>query len=237
MVSAANSMRHYSRENYTVLIPNNLNNYQTEWLNICGINHKNISKAYYGKNTLIEAGELIVPLTLYSPFEFQPDLQALKKFRNLVIKKTKTAKLPSDLPKKIYISRGDANKPRGIQNEAAFERKLRRHGFIIVKLSECSVLEQINLFKSADIIVAAHGAGLSNIIFAKETCIIIEINQANYFNMCFSVMHSALQLQGSYNHYIAPYSDPTNKNAGSYHLQKTNANHSKLIEFIMSRDF
>ena len=189
---------------------------------------------HYDKNLLIKSDKLIVPLTLYNPYEFRPDPKTLKKFRKKILKKTNTNKKELDFPKKLYISRGDSSKARGIKNEASLEKKLEQHNFFILKSSNFSVKEQIQFFKNADIIVGAHGAGLSNIAFAKRTCKIIEINQGNYFNNCFSAVYSALELQGTYIHYIAPSSESVNVKAGSYHEQKTMVNTNKLLEILMT---
>ena len=51
---------------------------------------------------------------------------------------------------------------------------LHRHGYEKYILSELSFEQQAELFAQADMIVAPHGAGLTNIMFAKD-CEIIEI--------------------------------------------------------------
>jgi len=45
-------------------------------------------------------------------------------------------------------------------------------------LGTMSVLEQIELFSNADVVIGTHGAGLANILFCKPNTKVIEIFQA-----------------------------------------------------------
>lgn len=74
---------------------------------------------------------------------------------------------------KVFISREDAEK-RNIINRNKVVNLLHRHGYEQYILSELSFEQQAELFAQADKIVAPHGAGLTNIMFAKD-CEIIEI--------------------------------------------------------------
>jgi hypothetical protein len=69
--------------------------------------------------------------------------------------------------KKIYISR-DKAKTRRVRNEAAVVALLSAHGFDRYFLEDLSFEEQVRLFHQASIVVAPHGAGLTNLIFAGE---------------------------------------------------------------------
>lgn len=72
---------------------------------------------------------------------------------------------------RIYVSRADA-KQRRVLNENCLTRRLREYGFESYGLSKLSLRQQINLFYSADIVVAPHGAGLSNLLFADRTSVL-----------------------------------------------------------------
>lgn len=97
--------------------------------------------------------------------------------------------------KKVFISRKDAS-IRNMINEdeifALFENK----GFTRYNLARLSVLEQIELFHNADIIVAAHGAALTNLLFCKPKTHVVEIFQARS-ESCFYYLSQDLNL----NHY------------------------------------
>lgn len=75
---------------------------------------------------------------------------------------------------RIYISRRMA-KLRRISNEAELMPWLESEGFKIVCLETLSFEEQIQLFQSAKMILAPHGAGLTNMIFMPPGGTIIEL--------------------------------------------------------------
>lgn len=85
---------------------------------------------------------------------------------------------------RIYVSRSDSpNRP--LANEDALMSSLSRLGFEILISSQLSLCEQISAFASAEVIVAPHGAGLSNIVFCKPGCRIYELTPDHYVNSCF----------------------------------------------------
>ena len=75
---------------------------------------------------------------------------------------------------RIYVSRKLAVK-RHLANEEEFLGLLKNDGFQKVNLEQLSICEQIELFRSASHVIAAHGAGLTNIIFAPAAVKILEI--------------------------------------------------------------
>ncbi len=86
--------------------------------------------------------------------------------------------------RRIYISRRDAEY-RHVLNETEVEQYLHTRGFETVVLSGMSIREQAQLFNSADLIVAPHGAGLSNVAFCCKGTRLIEIFAPNYVNVCY----------------------------------------------------
>lgn len=77
-------------------------------------------------------------------------------------------------PRRFYISRRDSAR-RSMVNEADFERALSDRGITPIVLSELGLLEKINLFRDAELVVGAHGAGLSHLVFAKPGVRVVEI--------------------------------------------------------------
>ena len=57
-----------------------------------------------------------------------------------------------------------------------------------MNLTDFSVSEQITFFKSAAIIVAPHGAGLTNLMFCDSNQIVFELLSHNYLNPCFKAI-------------------------------------------------
>lgn len=102
------------------------------------------------------------------------------------------AKLTNDLPKRIYISRGQVTHRRLI-NEAEVFSLLQDFGFTKIVMEDYNFQEQISLMANADVIVAPHGAGLTNIAFCKPNSKIIEIASPKAINPLFWLMSCQLE--------------------------------------------
>ena len=76
--------------------------------------------------------------------------------------------------RRIYVSRRLAA-TRRVSNEAEVVALLRKRGFEDIALEELSFAAQVELFAECEIVVAPHGAGLANIVFAPPGCMVIEI--------------------------------------------------------------
>lgn len=87
----------------------------------------------------------------------------------------------SDRGKRIYISRADA-KHRQLTNEQQVLKLLEPYRFQTVTLSEYTVGDQIALFASADVIVAPHGANMTNLLFCHAGTKVIELFSPGYVN-------------------------------------------------------
>jgi capsular polysaccharide biosynthesis protein len=74
----------------------------------------------------------------------------------------------------LFVSRRDSNL-RVMHNEAELEAALRPLGFTTFVAGEAPVTEQIRAFSRARVIVGAHGAGLTNLIFAPPGAFVLEI--------------------------------------------------------------
>jgi capsular polysaccharide biosynthesis protein len=65
-------------------------------------------------------------------------------------------------------------------------------GFELVNLNAVSVEEQVRLFSAADMIVAPHGAGLTNIMFAPAHCRVVELAVETHCTASYLVIASAV---------------------------------------------
>ena len=99
---------------------------------------------------------------------------------NCLENETPSAKTPT----RIYISRRQA-KRRKIVNESELREVLRSRGFQTVYLEQLPLVEQIRLFAGAEAIVAAHGAGLTNLLFARPETAVLEIGTPDRLLHCF----------------------------------------------------
>lgn len=75
---------------------------------------------------------------------------------------------------RIYISR-KRSRVRRIENEHALIQVLRANDFKILSLEDMTLQDQIAAFRSAEIIVAPHGAGLANLCFCRPGTKVLEI--------------------------------------------------------------
>ncbi len=77
--------------------------------------------------------------------------------------------------RKLYVSRQDCLERRKLSNENQLISALQLLGFEVVVPGEMTYLEQVGAFSDAEIVVGAHGAGLTNIGFCKPNTILVEL--------------------------------------------------------------
>jgi hypothetical protein len=101
--------------------------------------------------------------------------------------------LDSEKPGRIYVSRREPV-TRVICNEQEFVRDLERKGFRVCVLENLPFEEQVRLFRNAELVVAPHGAGLTNLIFSKPGTPVVEIHakgyeRRHYWDLCEELGH------------------------------------------------
>jgi capsular polysaccharide biosynthesis protein len=124
--------------------------------------------------------------TLHVP-TIRPIGEAIEFLRNIFVE---LRNHPTQTRSRLFISRADAHPQRvRIRDEDKVYEALRGEGFSRIVLSSLSFEEQVAIFANAEIVVAAHGAALTNMIFAPADCRLIEINnQANASYTFFEVI-------------------------------------------------
>ena len=90
----------------------------------------------------------------------------------------------SSTKRKIFVGRADA-KHRILQHESEIRRQLALLGFEAYESEGASVVEQARLFHSAETIVAAHGAALTNLVFCEPGTTVLELFSPKYVNPCY----------------------------------------------------
>jgi capsular polysaccharide biosynthesis protein len=101
------------------------------------------------------------------------------------------ALLPDRPPRRserLYIVRRGL---RAMTNEKELVERLHRHGFRPVELETLTFAEQVELFYDAEAIVAAHGAGLTNLLFARRA-LVVEIAPARFVFPHYLLMSTSL---------------------------------------------
>jgi capsular polysaccharide biosynthesis protein len=119
---------------------------------------------------------LVVPWAMATIYEPHPRLAS---FLSALVPQP-----PPNLCRRLYIDRrGAANRRLG--NEGDVIASLARFGVVPVVLEALSLADQAALFADAELVVAPHGAGLTNIVFAPRDCRIVELLPNAYANWCF----------------------------------------------------
>lgn len=103
---------------------------------------------------------------------------------------------PGRRNRRILISRADANRRR-ITNTSALARALQPLGFEEVVLQGVPFREQVALFYDAEIVVGAHGAGLTNLLFS-QACHVVELFPCPYVVPHYYYLATAMGLGYSY---------------------------------------
>lgn len=111
--------------------------------------------------------------------------------------------------KRILISRADAS-TRRLTNETELQEALEPWGFECVRLGNMDFQAQIDLFAQAEIVVGAHGAGLSNLVFCNPGATVVEIA---HFDRKVSSMKVLAMLMGLKHHFVPASTSPPVRHA------------------------
>lgn len=96
--------------------------------------------------------------------------------------------------RRIFISRRGAAY-RKISNEEEVTALLEKNGFEVVLTEALTVAEQAALFASAKIIIAQHGASLTNLVFCQPGTEVVEFYSSNWLNDCYWRLSRNMQLR------------------------------------------
>ena len=100
--------------------------------------------------------------------------------------------------KYIYVSRKKATR-RKIINELEVEILLKEFNFQTIYFEDFNFWEQVNIAKNAKILVAQHGAALTNMLFMNENTSVFEIKANNDMtNHCYFSLASSLGIKYYY---------------------------------------
>ncbi|MCW6049030.1 tetratricopeptide repeat protein [Lyngbya sp. CCAP 1446/10] len=161
--------------------------FQRESLRILGIPDEKVLES--DRIPHIQATELIVPS--FAGYLGWPPGWAIDFLRREFLKGI----IPqARYPKRIYISRSKA-RYRRVLNEEDVVEVLAESGFVSILPESMSLTEQIAHFYHAQVIVAAHGSGLTNTIFCKSGTKVIELMSPHYISHYYWGSSQYLQLE------------------------------------------
>jgi capsular polysaccharide biosynthesis protein len=173
-------------ENTVFIFPRNHFSHHKQWFEIVGL--KNI--------IFLDTNEVIVtPLAISTNFPNR-DLNyhevILWEFRTWILEKIQNVKVINS--KKIFVGRA-INRIRNLKNQNELAEKLSAIGFDYVEMENYSIVEQINIFRNAEQIIAVHGASLALLTFcSKETKIIDLIHKDFMYQYCFLKLSKIMNL-------------------------------------------
>lgn len=102
--------------------------------------------------------------------------------------RNKFEKKQNDRNLKIFISRKKALQGRTITNEDEVFELIEKYGFESYVLEDMSFYDQVEIFSKAKIVLAPHGAGLTNMIFCPDDTKIIECCNPKYRATCYYIL-------------------------------------------------
>jgi capsular polysaccharide biosynthesis protein len=89
--------------------------------------------------------------------------------------------------RRIYLSRRDAPRRR-MRNEPELTARLKQIGFEVWHLDGMTVAEQQDLLASARVVVAEHGAALTNIVWCPKGATVVDIHASVPAMPCFKIL-------------------------------------------------
>lgn len=150
--------------------------WQRAFLELAGLGHLTVIPA--AEERAVRARRLIAP-SLTNIAEIAPSSTV-----SWVRKRLPAADV-SDKPRRIYVSRGSAPRSRRVDDEAALLPMLEQRGFVSVSPERLTPQEQIDLFAAAEVVVAPHGAALTNLLWLNPGARVLELFHPAYVNAAF----------------------------------------------------
>jgi capsular polysaccharide biosynthesis protein len=189
----------------TVIVPH-LAGYQRQLLELVGVTGRLVQPA---RGRSFTADRLLVPSNPNWALQAPPATVAWLRDR---LRPTSAAGR-SDAPTRLYLTRGTARRNRRYVEEAELWPELERRGFVMVDPGTFRVQEQIDLFAGAEVIVAPHGAGLTNVTFSPPGVRVLEMFAGTYVHLGLWAICQAIG--ADYHYLVADGSEgPAGANAG-----------------------
>jgi len=170
-----------------VLVNSLIHAFQRESLHQVGI-HASRCLAFHKKELVYEMEEAVLPSLPGVPGVVPPE--SVDFLRNAF----PSGKTPRG--RKIFIGRGEA-KHRLLTHEKEIWAQLQKRGYDSVDCGKLSVQQQAEVFGSADMVVGAHGAALTNLVFCYPGTQVVELFSPAYVNPCYRDLCVAAELRHS----------------------------------------
>ncbi|NER00342.1 MAG: glycosyltransferase family 61 protein, partial [Cyanothece sp. SIO2G6] len=179
-----------------IVINSTQQSFQRQTLAVLGVPEAKIIES--DRHPHLQAAELVVPsFPGYLSWVPQATIEFLRsQFLPMATETTLPATFPA-FPPYLYISRANASY-RHVVNEAELLQHLQPLGFVAIALETLTVLQQVALFVRAKIVVAPHGAGLTNTVFCSPGTRVVEIASPHYVHSYYWILSHHVGLE----HYL-----------------------------------
>lgn len=163
--------------------------FQKDTLEIIGIKP---DKIFEGTDeTCLRASQLVVPSLIGGVFATRPNW-ACQYLRNTFLGYDRKSISKTN---RVYISRRTyTTVSRYVGNETEVFDFLKSKGFKRYILEDLSVKEQAQLFSGAEMVVATHGAALTNLVFCEPGTHVIEVFLPHYLDESYFSLGKQMQL-------------------------------------------
>lgn len=102
--------------------------------------------------------------------------------------------------RRLFIARGSKRHGRSVRNEGEVVALLAERGVVPFHPEELPVMEQVRAFAEAEVVVAVHGAALTNLAFCPPGALVVELFAPDYVNVCYWAL--ACQVEGLRYRYV-----------------------------------
>ena len=147
----------------TILVPPTLRPFQLQSLRYCLPAQAGIESVADG---WVQVEQLVLPSFITEPLVGMVPPDSLAYIRNCIVTGV-CGELEPPVRRRLYISRAGTGH-RQILNEGELNQSLRECEFEIVRPEGFSFDQQVSLFRSAELIVGARGAALTNMVFTER---------------------------------------------------------------------
>jgi capsular polysaccharide biosynthesis protein len=156
------------------LVREDLRRWQREYLELIGVPEERLLR--------VPDGSVVACRRLYVPTQLRNHPRMGEGVDWLRARVAPLLAAPSAANDLVYASRREQSKRR-LLNEPQLEAALAPLGFRIIVPGEMNVREQIAAFSRARVVVAPHGAGLANMVFAPSGAALLEILSSAILHM------------------------------------------------------
>jgi capsular polysaccharide biosynthesis protein len=199
--------------------------FQRQMLKLMNVDIQKVMSYQRGENHYVFE-KLLIPDFRLNGFGWpNPWLATYLRERLTSIAESSNMAEPDSSAGKLYVARGASR--RAVSNEAELIERLKALGYFILDPNQASFSEQVQALKNADFVLAAHGAGLANIVFCKPDTKVIEFG-GHYITEHFRVLGEYCQVD--YRAIAAGVDDVGNR------LPISDAEDIRELEFIADID-